>query len=557
MGSRACLYIAAFLGLSILFFGFRSCAHAAATDIYIAQNATGTANGADCNDAYAVSFFDTSSNWASTPTVGKISPGTTVHLCGTITAPGGTYNQFNFQDSGTAGDPITLQFDPTTGGNISLTTQMTGSIIALDGYNYITIIGHSSEGTSPDCQATQNGSPPLAYQNDFSCIEASGSSNVTVSNFGCANLYQHTSASDTAAPSDTTGCFHANPIGANVTIHDFTFHDADAGIIAFAGGTSGSANFNVYNGNLYNINHDVELVCGSATALSGVAFHDSQIHDPANWDTMAGVYHHDGLFVQGPGTGGCSSVYDYNNWYYGNWGSTGGTSPIFLDADVDTAIYVFNDVFTNTPTAADGITLSGNGTIFAYNNTGISGSTGGLGLKMTNVVDMRNNVLTGYSTFVQNAGSGFSIAAMDYNAYANLYPSGNQAFYFNSSSSNGSSLTSQFSSWQGIVQALTPGSESHSVTTSSANLNSYGVPQAGSFVIGAGVNLCNGIVSCTGNLAALANDTSLGNTRTPTARPSTGAWDIGAYQYTTSTPASTFSLSLSGFLKLLGKVLFL
>ena len=50
----------------------------AASDIYIAQNATGGNTGADCADAHAASWFNSSSNWGSGS--GKIGPGTTVHL---------------------------------------------------------------------------------------------------------------------------------------------------------------------------------------------------------------------------------------------------------------------------------------------------------------------------------------------------------------------------------------------------------------------------------------------------------------------------------------------
>jgi hypothetical protein len=47
-------------------------------------------------------------------------------------------------------------------------------------------------------------------------------------------------------------------------------------------------------------------------------------------------------------------------------------------------------------------------------------------------------------------------------------------------------------------------------------------------------------------------------TRTVVARPASAAWDIGAYQYSTSTPAlTTFSIIITGILKAIGHVLFL
>ena len=63
-----------------------TCGVTRANDVYIAQSAAGTANGADCADAKAASFFNTISNWGTG--AGQIGAGTTVHLCGTNTASG-------------------------------------------------------------------------------------------------------------------------------------------------------------------------------------------------------------------------------------------------------------------------------------------------------------------------------------------------------------------------------------------------------------------------------------------------------------------------------------
>src|SRR5581483_9018250 len=60
-------------------------------------------------------------------------------------------------------------------------------------------------------------------------------------------------------------------------------------------------------------------------------------------------------------------------------------------------------------------------------------------------------------------------------------------------------------------------------------LNSAGVPQAGSAAIGAGANLTS---LCTGNLVPLCSDIA-GNPR-----PSTGAWDAGAYESTTTSQST-------------------
>jgi hypothetical protein len=94
-------------------------AQAAATNIYIAQNAAGAASGADCNDAYAYTFFNSSANWTTgTPSSAQIGPGTTVHLCGTFTGTAGS-TMLTVQGSGASGSPVTILFDNATNGNLT------------------------------------------------------------------------------------------------------------------------------------------------------------------------------------------------------------------------------------------------------------------------------------------------------------------------------------------------------------------------------------------------------------------------------------------------------
>src|SRR5262249_9074967 len=76
--------------------------------IYLSQNGTASASGADCGNAVPVSFFNSAPNWGSG--VNQIGPGTTVHLCGTITGPANSTG-LSFQGSGTSGNPITLVFE--------------------------------------------------------------------------------------------------------------------------------------------------------------------------------------------------------------------------------------------------------------------------------------------------------------------------------------------------------------------------------------------------------------------------------------------------------------
>src|SRR5690348_5844108 len=96
-----------FLYMCGCFLFTRTCA-ASAVDVYIAQSAAGADNGSNCANAHASTFFNTLANWGAGVT--QIGAGTTVHICGTITAPSST-TALTFQQSGALGNPVTLLFE--------------------------------------------------------------------------------------------------------------------------------------------------------------------------------------------------------------------------------------------------------------------------------------------------------------------------------------------------------------------------------------------------------------------------------------------------------------
>jgi len=71
-----------------------------AESVYVSQSGTGT--GSSCSNSRAVSWLTSATNWANPKQTGKIGPGDTVFLCGTITSgvslPGG----------GASGNPVTI-----------------------------------------------------------------------------------------------------------------------------------------------------------------------------------------------------------------------------------------------------------------------------------------------------------------------------------------------------------------------------------------------------------------------------------------------------------------
>src|SRR5215472_17868238 len=82
---------------------------ASATGVFITPD--GSAQGACTTSPQPPSFFNNAANWGTGP--GQIGPGTTVHLCGTFSAPIGT-NILTAQGSGASGNPVTILFESGT-----------------------------------------------------------------------------------------------------------------------------------------------------------------------------------------------------------------------------------------------------------------------------------------------------------------------------------------------------------------------------------------------------------------------------------------------------------
>ena len=128
---------------------------AAAEHIYIAQTARGANTGADAANAHGYTWFNDDGNWSAiVANDGKIGPGDTVHLTGTIN------NQLSIQGSGTTSNRITIKFDP--GAKMSAPSWTgTGAIYGGEVAN-MTIEGGNpgpvkTTFTQVDMEATQNG----------------------------------------------------------------------------------------------------------------------------------------------------------------------------------------------------------------------------------------------------------------------------------------------------------------------------------------------------------------------------------------------------------------
>jgi hypothetical protein len=473
-----------------------------ATDVYIGQSAIGSANGADCADAYAYTFFNNTSNWPS-----PIGPGTTVHICGTITATAGASGFLTFQGNGTSGDPITLKFE--TDAILQAPYWGANGAIHASGLSYIRVDG----GTNGLLQATANGST-LTYQQSGVAIFFSNVSNSEIKNLTIANIYVHTSVTDENSPADGIWWYG----GSNVVIDHNTVHDAHWCVDYGFPGSTTSSNVTMYSNTTYNCDHDFIIGSGNTNAILDGAnlIYDNIGHDWANWDDNANNFHHDGIHVWAVHTGSqLNGLQIYNNYFYG-LSSTGGhmTGHIYVEENPGTvsSAYVYNNVLINTSptyTVDDGYIFDIGTNTNVFNNTIVSGSatnTGGNGILIYGTgTTMRNNIIANCYIGIYTDDGGV-LGSSDYNDFYDVGTVGRV----------GTNWYSTLASWQSGTNQDADSTSGNPVLNASSN-PPYQLSNNTSTAWGTGANLTSlGI-------------TPLDSDYKGTARPSSGAWDMGAY----------------------------
>lgn len=524
----------------ILATGFSAAASAA--NIYIAQNAAGGNTGADCADAFAVSWFNSSANWGSG--AGQIGPGTTVHLCGTFNAPAGASNYLSFQSSGTSGSPITLLFES---GAVLTAPYWSGAAISIGANNYVTING----GTNGIIQATANGTS-LANQQDngtgVDCGSVNICSNILVENLTIANLYVH-SCSVSASYTACTDGGGGNTLGIrlwggnNDTIYNNIVHDVHWSIVMLYG-TNGTNSNNMVarNNTVYNNDHGIVFADeGSGSTANGSncsnAIYNNDISNFQSWDNATDAFHHDGIHAFANNAPGANYyVCVYSNYLHGDGGVTF-NSFIFMESDSQSS-QVFNNV----------LNLTANGNPTTCTGTGILGPATGSG---TNGVSLGvyNNTIVGYNT--SNCIAQGVQEQTNPTLYNNIFSTANQATYATSDSGtvtwdyntyynigSGEWQFGSFASWQSSGNDK-HGQNANPSLTSSFTLNS------GSPAIGAAKNLTSlGITALdSGAPQTFGAGGSCGSGCSP--RLPSGAWDAGAYPYgnSTASPAAPTGLA--------------
>lgn len=538
----------------MMLLGAAGLAVASASNVYIAQSAVGSTDGSSCGNARAVSFFNTAGNWGVGST--QIGPGTTVHLCGTVTT------ELTAQGSGSSGAPLTIRFEPNA--KISLPAcDNTNGCLNIDNKSWIVIDGGTPCGPGTSCataeedgnsgntgiiESTLNGTPggpctggKCTKQVSSRGISAVTATNIEIKNLIVRNMYVHvaclgTDSSSNCVPdlnSDSGILSFQATDSVKFAVHDTTVHDGRELITYAPGNNDHGPQF--YNVNLYHTAGAIKIAgSNSSNQLQSLTVHDSHIHDLSNWDAYdcVNAYHLDGIHMWGLSGGINRNISFYNNLVDGNFGSCQ-TGTVFFEGENENVL-IYNNIVSTTYTQNNNGVVNVNGTGFQiYNNT-IAGADSG-GDLCFNVgrpsgrptITFQNNIVTGCNTLVQTQNSPV-MQAWDYNVYGGCSTTGcNWGTPF---VVNGGTFDA-FAQWKTATSA-----DAHSQygsSTTFALLNPDGSLQSNSPAIGIGANLTALAIT------ALNSDTSRGNMRTPTPRVSgacvtpgsAGCWAVGAFNY--------------------------
>lgn len=483
---------------------FLAFAGAANADTFYISNNGGsvTCNGGTQNSS-TPSFFNAGGNWANPKVSGKIGPGDTVYLCGVLTGNVNT-TLLQFQKSGSSGNPITLKFD--TGADVTSPAWNASGAIDCNGQSYVTIDG----GTNGKIENTADGDA-LTYQIVTAGVNSSNGAclNLTAQNLTITNLYIKTEDSN----NNTDDSAGINQAGVNALItHNSIDHTATG--IGMAG-VNGTANQEISFNTLSFCQHCITAGAGGSATADGIKIHDNDIGGGAYlWDNSNNNYHHNAIImVCENGQNPCiKNLMIYNNYVHGKWSVTGHTTSMFFLDDYETSNIqgtVFNNFISMDPGDAgtgDGY-IDGGRQVGFYNNTIVTPYTD----KCFSVwnypqVAVKNNICS-------QSGQGNAVSSVSGEKPQNGGVKPDYNLYYGVATWSYGTGADNYSQWRPECAC-----DTNAQNGNNPMLNSDGTLQSGSPAIGAGTNLTS------------LEITQLNSDMGGTARPSSGPWDVGAYQ---------------------------
>lgn len=337
---------------------------------------------------------------------------------------------------------------------------------------------------------------------------------------------------------DNTG-WNAIYYGLN-TSTGFTINNVLAHDVSWAFNGWGS-NITIANSEVYNADHGIAF--GAGANASGLVIHDNHFHDFANWDAASNENHHDYIHIWDHVAGtAVTGSQIYRNLFDGDFGTTT-TAPIYQEDDINSSA-IFNNI-CHLSSEGTGYTarlcfhldhqsLSGDGNSIYNNYCQVDGTPqNGGGCLLANAqthLTVLNNVFIG-GQYPLSIGASSTIATscngltqcVDYNFYEDMNADYGNTGQFGFNGTNYTTLAAWRTGCSCDAHAL--------IDPLSSMLYSSYKPQTSSPGIGAATNL-TGL-----SITALDSDYGL------SARPSVGAWDIGAYNFSATTQVATPTFS--------------
>lgn len=509
--------------------------HASTSAVYVGQTASGSADGSSCANQLSAAFFNLASNWGSGGT--QIGPGTTVHLCGTITTP------LVAQGNGAASNPVTLVWE--SGASLNICNTAGAVQLGSRGYFLLDLGGNATA-----IQCPNNGTGLGGSVNAVG-ISMNSPTNIEIRNGTIGPLYQY---SGTGSDGLGSVCVKAGA-PSNIYYHDLSLKWCNQGFFVSLSGTT-SGNVIAYNTTDSTVGRAVLYANGTGSGKdTGTLIHDNDFTLGDAWYSgptdathleMIHTFHYGGSGA----TDSISGMLIYNNYFHGT--SRGdSTTFVFVEAGIGCPSTnsswsgkIFNNVFvlggTSTSAPGDGLLFvqNCNENVEIYNNTLDAGSNGHsvgaicMEFEGSNTITMKNNICMNANTMVYNADATPGLSA-DYNIYYNVGTSGANGWYW-----GGKGYTS-LANWTGAT-----GNDSHSAT-SNPGLNSDYTISTGAAASGIATNLTSlGVTQLDSSKptnVGPGNDSAAG-----VPRPGSGNWDLGAYAVGNGTlPAPPTGLAAS------------
>lgn len=517
-----------------------------AGNIYIAQMKAGKGTGNSCENAHSIDWFNSPANWGND--AGQISPGDTVHFCGTI------QTRAFIQGSGLPDKPMTFLFEPDAKFSAPTWGSSDSAAINASAKEYFIIDGGNSgiiectdNGTlagnkySPSGESIENSLVHTRSDNTYG-IGLRQCGNFEIRNLIIKGIYRRVPKSNDSKRNGR-GIWIAST-KSNGLIHHNTISDAYFGIYIYAS-SSNADNIQIHDNHLSNNSTAIAISLTGKANITNATIHGNTITGggetwqgcwgckgyPACPDGKGSGYtceggdvwmHCDGIHTWGNYPDHHLALDVFNNRIQGSFG-THTTSSIFI-TDFTTPVRIFNNVvdgskFTGAQNGLIDLISYGNNDYKIYNNTliGTGNALRNNAIYLSNrantqpTVDIKNNIITDcYIGIYDNQR--LSMISSDYNLFYN------NAFF----GRIGSTWYRHFSDWQVSRKSDDTLIDRNSLNRNPCLTNDYSLSKK-SPARDKGLTLDK-------ELSCINGKTCVDITKN--IRPYNLLWDIGAYEYT-------------------------